>query len=92
LARARELDRRLTDFPRAAAPAGRCGHAALVEHFLDHLRRRAEAGEIQPATVRKTALLSRASRTAGATGKRPAITGLRILRKGPNVQSVPPRG
>jgi hypothetical protein len=51
LVRAREVDQRLADFPRAASPAGRCGHAALVERYLEHLGRRAEAGEVQPATV-----------------------------------------
>jgi integrase len=51
LVRARTIDERLQNFPRPAAPTGRCGHAAVVEGFLDHLRRRAEAGEVQPATV-----------------------------------------
>jgi hypothetical protein len=53
LVRARELDQRLEDFPRASVATRRCGHAALVECFLAHLRLRAEAGEIQPATVRR---------------------------------------
>jgi hypothetical protein len=51
LVRAREVDQRLENFPRTPAVAGRCGHAALAERFLDHLGRRAEAGEVQPATV-----------------------------------------
>src|SRR5262245_49761468 len=53
LVRAREVEQRLTDFPRASTPAGRTPHATLVQRFLDHLRRRAEAGEIQPATVER---------------------------------------
>jgi hypothetical protein len=51
LVRAREVDQRLADFPRAAAPAGRHSHAAVVGQYLEHLGRRAEAGEVQPATV-----------------------------------------
>jgi hypothetical protein len=51
LVRARVVDERLQHFPRAATSARRCGHATVVEGFLEHLRRRAEAGEIQPATV-----------------------------------------
>jgi hypothetical protein len=51
LVRAREVEQKLVDFPRASASANRCGHTALVERFVDHLGRRAEAGEVQPATV-----------------------------------------
>jgi hypothetical protein len=51
LVRARELDQTLEYFPRSTTPAARCGHAVLVERFLAHLGRRAEAGEVQPATV-----------------------------------------
>jgi hypothetical protein len=53
LVRAREVDQRLKDFPRASAPTGRTEHATLVQRFLEHLRRRAEAAEIQPATVER---------------------------------------
>src|SRR5262245_34356006 len=45
-----------------------------------------------PDTVRKTALLSRTSRTAGVTGKPLAITDLRILRKSRILRFVPLRG
>jgi hypothetical protein len=51
LVRAREVDDRLENFPRAAHPVGRCGHTTMVERFLQHLGRRADAGEVQPATA-----------------------------------------
>ncbi len=52
LSRARDLDRRLTTRRSAGVGAARhVGHAELVARYLDDLGRRADAGEVAPATA-----------------------------------------
>jgi len=52
LIRARQIDDRITALRTSGMPKPpRIGHDELVERYLDDLRRRADAGEIDPATV-----------------------------------------
>jgi integrase len=56
IARARQVEERLANF-RSAGPARRrrLDHDELVERFLDDLGKRADAGAVAPATVRRYA-------------------------------------
>lgn len=51
--RAREIDERLNHFRGAGGGHRKIKHAQLVEKFLLHMDRRADAGECSPATVRR---------------------------------------
>jgi hypothetical protein len=51
--RARQIEERLENFRSSGRGVRRLGHAALVERFLTDLKRRADAGVIDPATVRR---------------------------------------
>jgi len=53
IARARQIEERLTNFRSSGQGCRRLGHQELVEKFLQDLTRRADAGEIDPATVRR---------------------------------------
>jgi len=53
IARAREIDQRLTDFRWSGQSRRRSRHAELVQAYLDDLTLRAEAGEVATATVRR---------------------------------------
>ena len=51
VARAREIERRLTQFKSSGRAAGPTGHRELVERFIADLVRRADAGQVQTASV-----------------------------------------
>lgn len=51
LFRAREIDDRITSFRRSGVGCRKLDHQTLVASFLKHTNTRAEAGEIDPATV-----------------------------------------
>lgn len=53
IARARQIEERLTHFRSASLGPRRLGHNDLIERFLADLGRRAEAGAVDPATVRR---------------------------------------
>ncbi len=54
ITRAREIEERLTHYKASGqVRQRRLGHADLVEGFLADLQRRADAGDIDPATVRR---------------------------------------
>jgi integrase len=53
VARAREIDKRLTYFKGAGGGHRKLKHSQIVEKFLLHMDRRADAGECSPATVRR---------------------------------------
>jgi hypothetical protein len=54
IARARAIEERLTHFKTSGqVRQRRLAHADLVKAFVDDLRRRADAGDIDPATVRR---------------------------------------
>jgi hypothetical protein len=53
IARARLIDERLAHFRSGGRGARRLGHEDLVERFVADLRRRADAGAVEPATVRR---------------------------------------
>ncbi len=53
IARARQIEERLTHFRASGQGHRRLGHAELVEKFLQDLARRADAGEIDPRTVER---------------------------------------
>jgi hypothetical protein len=53
--RAREIDERLDHFKHAGGGHRKVGHDVLVERFVDDLQKRADAGEIAPATARRYA-------------------------------------
>ena len=53
IARAREIDQRLVDFKSAGQPRRRLTHETMVQAYLTDLGRRADAGEISVATVRR---------------------------------------
>jgi integrase len=55
IARARQLEERLDHARDAGLGRRRLGHRELVEAFLDDLGRRADAGQIDPGTVRRYA-------------------------------------
>ena len=76
IAQAREIDERLEHFRSSGRKSGRLRHADLVERYQDDLRQRADAGEIDVATVRRyswrcsdtISLSSLSRRSAGPTG------------------------
>ena len=51
IARARQIDERLTHFKASGLGTRKTGHRALVEHYQTDLRQRADAGEIDPRTA-----------------------------------------
>jgi integrase len=51
LIRARETDERILAFRRGGRGAGRISHQDLVDRYLADLARRADAGEVAPATI-----------------------------------------
>jgi hypothetical protein len=51
ITRARQVEQRLADFKSSGLGQRRLGHIELVQAFLQDLSRRADAGEINPATV-----------------------------------------
>jgi integrase len=51
IARARQIDERLTHFKASGLGTRKTGHRALVEQYQIDLRHRADAGEIDPRTV-----------------------------------------
>jgi hypothetical protein len=53
IARAREIEERLQQFRSSGEGRRRVRHRELVEKFREDLRRRADAGEIDPRTVRR---------------------------------------
>ncbi|MBL8792397.1 MAG: hypothetical protein JNM56_00685 [Planctomycetia bacterium] len=53
IARARQIEERLTHFRSSGQGCRRLGHSELVERFLKDQTRRADAGEIDPGTVRR---------------------------------------
>ena len=53
LMRARQIDERLEYFRSAPGVAAKTQHSTLVEEFAADLRQRADAGEIDPRTVRR---------------------------------------
>jgi integrase len=55
VARARQIEARLAGFGRSGRAAGRLRHDELVARFTTDLTRRADAGEVSPATVRRYA-------------------------------------
>ncbi len=55
IARAREIERRLEHFSASGHRSGKIGHDQLVNRFLADLDLRANAGEIEPSSVRRIA-------------------------------------
>ena len=55
IGRAREIERRLEQFSRSGHQSGRIQHGDLVDRFLADLGFRANAGEIEPSSVRRIA-------------------------------------
>jgi integrase len=53
IARARQIEERLTHFRSSGQGCRRLGHRELVDKFLQDLTRRADANEIDPGTVRR---------------------------------------
>jgi integrase len=53
VARARQIEERLTHFRSSGHGTRRLGHQELIQAFLQDLTRRANASEIDPATVRR---------------------------------------
>jgi hypothetical protein len=53
ICRARQIEERLTHFRRSGQGRRRLSHADLVRRFLDDLEKRANAGMVDPATVRR---------------------------------------
>lgn len=51
LMRAREIDERVVNYRRSGAGQRKLKHEILVDHFLEYQSHRAEAGEIDHATV-----------------------------------------
>jgi hypothetical protein len=51
IARAREIEQRLTDFKRSGREQGRVKHAELVRKFLADLAIRCDAGQLEPPSV-----------------------------------------